>query len=267
MNLNLAKAVVIAGIIAASVIAAFIAVGDSDAGFSSIQPAAERRVTRADSAEFVASEKSAEKHHANHATNPRREKPKTTVGDEDQRAHGFAENFVPHSDKTKDAECSGCGATRLMLSSSATQSCSVCWRSFDRGNTSSPAYLFAAGQSAKSAGKNYVQKPATQRAHEPIADARKKPKNGTPENSKDAPAKPQKNDEASSSKSPERVASTRPPSGDNFSTVNPSPPTKKREWPKPFTPEEERIRQQMGVQAFINYQHELATGQSREQFD
>jgi hypothetical protein len=38
---------------------------------------------------------------------------------------------------------------------------------------------------------------------------------------------------------------------------------KPRVWPKPFTAEEERLRQQIGVQAFINYQHELATGAER----
>jgi hypothetical protein len=34
-------------------------------------------------------------------------------------------------------------------------------------------------------------------------------------------------------------------------------------WPKPFTPEEERYRQQMGVQSYVDEQHELATGQKR----
>jgi hypothetical protein len=49
------------------------------------------------------------------------------------------------------------------------------------------------------------------------------------------------------------------------SVESPQPPLDRppRIWPKPFTPEEERYRQQVGVQAFINYQHELATGQKR----
>jgi hypothetical protein len=39
--------------------------------------------------------------------------------------------------------------------------------------------------------------------------------------------------------------------------------TNKRVRARLFTPEEERYRQQIGVQAFINFQHELATGQIR----
>jgi hypothetical protein len=74
---------------------------------------------------------------------------------------------------------------------------------------------------------------------------------------------------------PETVATASPQSRDHLSiadgllrsapNLNSQPSTKKRVWPKPFTPEEERYRQQIGVQAFINYQHELATGQSREE--
>ncbi len=37
-----------------------------------------------------------------------------------------------------------------------------------------------------------------------------------------------------------------------------------RKWRSTFTPEEERFRQQIGVQAYINLQHEWATGQKRE---
>lgn len=47
-------------------------------------------------------------------------------------------------------------------------------------------------------------------------------------------------------------------------TRNDKPPARSpRVWPKPFTPEEERFRQQIGVQAYMNLQHELATGQPR----
>ena len=53
-----------------------------------------------------------------------------------------------------------------------------------------------------------------------------------------------------------------PQGGGDLSTLNPQLSTNK--WPKPFTPEEERIRQQMGVQAFINFQYQLATGEKRE---
>ncbi len=47
-----------------------------------------------------------------------------------------------------------------------------------------------------------------------------------------------------------------------LSTLATQPRTHK--WPSPFTPEEERFRQQMGVQAYINLQHEWATGQKRQ---
>ncbi len=249
MNRFLANAAVAAGAIAMSAIAAFVMVGEDGGDVSDMQPSAETRVPSADFAAFAQAGKPAE-HHANRATNPRGEKSKPTERNEEQRAYGIAEKFAPRSDETKDAERGG-AATRLMLST-------------ERRNTFSPAYLSAVRQSAKSAGKKYLEKTATQQAPESIADTRKTPNNGTPENSQDAPAKPQKDGEASSSKSTESEVAARPPSSDNFSTINPPPPRKKREWPKPFTPEEERYRQQIGVQAFINFQHELATGQGRQ---
>jgi hypothetical protein len=111
-------------------------------------------------------------------------------------------------------------------------------------------------------------KPSTRSpAEAPIASSRAEP-------AKDQANKTSPESTAGASSHPKtEIAADAPQSGENLSIAdgvlrsapNLNPSTKKRVWPKPFTPEEERIRQQMGVQAFINLQHELATGQSREE--
>lgn len=122
-----------------------------------------------------------------------------------------------------------------------------------------PTPIAAAPRSSIAAEKQRETKPSAKTpaiAGEPETPS---PKPRTTEKEKLASEKPAQPNRVQNLK---QVTALPPHSGDNLSTLNSQLSTKT--WPKPFTPEEERIRQQMGVQAFINFQHELATGEKRD---
>lgn len=64
--------------------------------------------------------------------------------------------------------------------------------------------------------------------------------------------------EVASAKPAEDRAITEPPAKKLTARARP------KAWPKPYTEEEERFRQQIGGQGFMNFQYEQATGKSRE---